>query len=220
VIDVFDSEKINVMNLVQVIESKVAEANISNVMVELTDTKGHWAENTIDTFVKLQIVGGYGDGKFKPNANITRAEFATIISRVFDIVGASKSVALNDVGSHWAKDAINKLASAGVLAGYGDGTFKPNKTISREDMVMILSRIVNLDNLNKDAAKGNFTDIAHASSYAANEIKDAAKAGIINGKNDGSFDPQGNATRAEALTIVLNVLNLNPQVKKLLDNLN
>jgi hypothetical protein len=63
-------------------------------------------------------------------------------------------------------------------------------------------------------------DIASASSYATNEIKDAAEAGIINGKNDGAFDPKGNATRGEALTVVLNVLNLNPQVKMLLDSLN
>jgi hypothetical protein len=53
-----------------------------------------------------------------------------------------------------------------------------------------------------------------------NPIKDAAKAGIISGKNDGIFDPQGNVTRSEALTIVLNALNLNPQVKTVLDSLN
>jgi hypothetical protein len=219
-VDVFKSDIVNEINLVNVIKSKVAEANKSNVKVDLADIKGHWAEKTIDIFVKLQDIQGYEDGKFTPNGNITRAEFATIISHVFDISGASNSVALNDVGSHWAKYAINKLASAGVLAGYGDGTYKPDKTISREDMVIILSRIVNLGKLNKDAAKGNFSDIANASTYAANEIKDAAKAGIINGKNDGTFTPQGNATRAEALTVILNVLNLNPQVKMLLDNLN
>jgi hypothetical protein len=207
--------------LVNAIESKVAEAKKSNVKVELTDIKGQWAEKTIDTFVKLHVIAGYGDGTFHPNGNITRAEFASIISRVFDISGsAGNSVALNDVGSHWAKDAIEKLASAGVLSGYGDGTFKPDKTISREEMVVILSRIVNLGKVNKDASKGHFTDNASASSYATNEIKDAAEAGIINGKNDGAFDPKGNATRGEALTVVLNVLNLNPQVKMLLDSLN
>jgi hypothetical protein len=220
-VDLFKSDKVNVINLVNTIESKIAEANKSNVKVELADTNGHWAEKTIDTFVKLHVIQGYGDGKFKPNGNITRAEFATTISRVFDISSsAGNSIALNDVGSHWAKDAIEKLASAGVLSGYGNGTFKPDKTISREEMVVILSRIVNLGKVNNDASKGNFTDMASASSYATNEIKAAAEAGIINGKNAGVFDPQGNATRAEALTVVLNALNLNPQVKILLDSLN
>ncbi|MNI04748.1 Cellulosome-anchoring protein precursor [compost metagenome] len=202
------------------IESKVKEANESNIKVELADTKGHWAQKTIDMFVKLHIIDGYEDGKFNPNGNITRAEFATIISRVFDISGASGPVELNDVDSHWAREVIEKLASAGVLVGYGDGTFKPDKTISREEMVLILSRIVDLDKVNKVASKGNFTDMASASSYAANQIKDAAEAGIISGKNEGVFDPQGKATRAEALTVVLNMLNLNTQVKTFLDSLN
>ncbi|CAG9611665.1 S-layer protein [Bacillus rhizoplanae] len=117
------------------------------------------------------------------------------------------------------KDAIEKLASAGVITGYDDGTFKPNKTINRENMVIILSRIVDLSKVDKDASKGNFADIASASSYTANQIKDAEKAGIISVKGNGLFDPKGNSTRAEALTIVLNALTLNPQVKTLLDSL-
>ncbi|MEI4830682.1 S-layer homology domain-containing protein [Bacillus sp. FJAT-53711] len=123
---------------------------------------------------------------------------------------------MTDTGS---KDAIEKLASAGVITGYDDGTFKPNKTINREKMVIILSRIVDLSKVDKDASKGNFADIASASSYAANQVKDAEKAGIISVKGNGLFDPKGNSTRAEVLTIVLNALTLNPQVKTLLDSL-
>lgn len=107
-----------------------------------------------------------------------------------------------------------------MIAGYEDATFKPDKTISREEMVVIISRIINLSILDKDVSKGNLTDIASASSYAVNQIKDAAEAGIISGKNNGIFDPQGTSTRAEALTIILNVLNLNSQLKTLLDSLN
>ncbi|MEC0238309.1 S-layer homology domain-containing protein [Paenibacillus dokdonensis] len=220
-VDVFKSDVVNGTNLVNAIESRVAEANKSTIENEFTDVKGHWAEKNINTFVKLKFIEGNGDGKFNPNGNITRAEFAAIISRVFDISGAAgHSVTLSDVGNHWAKDAIEKLTSAGILNGYGDGAFKPNQTISREEIVIILSRIVNLDHVNKNAAKGNFTDMASASSYAAGSIKDAAEAGIIDGKNSGTFDPQGYATRAEALTVILNVLNLNPQIKTILNGLN
>lgn len=86
-------------------------------------------------------------------------------------------------------------------------------------MVVILSRVINLNNLDKDSSKGNLTDLASASSYAVNQIKDAAEAGIISGKDDGIFDPHGNSTRAEALTVILNALNLNPEIKTLLDSL-
>lgn len=218
--DVFKSDIVNETKLVDTISSKVAEANKSGVKVEMADIKGHWGEKTIGTFVKLHFIKGYGDGTFHPNGNITRAEFAAIISRVFDINGGgNQPVVLNDINSHWAKEAIEKLAIAGVITGYDDGTFKPDKTINREQMVIILSRIVDLSKVDKDASKGNFADIASASSYAANPIKDSAKAGIISGKGNGLFDPKGNSTRAEALTIVLNALNLNPQVKTLLDSL-
>ncbi|WP_208607618.1 S-layer homology domain-containing protein, partial [Paenibacillus pectinilyticus] len=219
-VDVFKSSVVNEVNLIKAIESMVAEANKTNQFTKSTDTKGHWAEKTIDTFMKLHAINGYGDGQFKPNGNITRAEFAALISRIFNISGGTNhSVSLSDVSNHWAADAIEKLVSAGVLGGYGDGTFKPDQTISREEIVIILTRIVNLDNVNKDTSKGKFKDISRASSYALNAIKDAAEAGIITGKNDGEFDPQGNTTRAEALTVILNVLKLDPQLKILLDGL-
>ena len=170
--------------------------------------------------MKLGVIDGYEDGSFHPDGKITRAEFAAIIARVFDISSsANHSIVLNDIDSHWAKGVIEKLASAGVIAGYEDGTFKPDQTISREEMVVILSRIINLSKLDKDTTKGNLTDLTSASSYAVNQIKDAAEAGIISGKNDGIFDPHGNSTRSEALTVILNALNLNPQLKTLLDSL-
>ncbi|WMT41208.1 S-layer homology domain-containing protein [Paenibacillus sp. D2_2] len=151
----------NVGNVVKAIESKVAEAKKVNVKIELSDIHGHWSEKTIDIFVKLHVIEGYEDGKFKPDGNITRAEFAVILNRVFDIIkgGDNTRVALKDISSHWAKDAIERLQEAGVISGYEDGTFKPDKTITREEMVLILSRIVNLNNLAKDNTKGNFNDL-------------------------------------------------------------
>ncbi|OKP93860.1 InlB B-repeat-containing protein, partial [Paenibacillus sp. P46E] len=218
-VDVFNSGIVNVINLVNTFESKVEEAKKSNVKLELADTKGHWAEKTIDTFVKLHVIEGYNDGTFKPDGDITRAEFAVILGRVFDIKsGSNTGVTFKDVGSHWAKGAIEKLAEAGVISGYEDVTFKPDKTITREEMVVLLSRILNLNTLTKDTTKGNFDDLK--GSYAANEIKAEAQAGIISGKGDGKFDTKSNATRAEALQIILNALKLNPQLKTLLDSLN
>jgi hypothetical protein len=218
--DMFNSDIVNVKDLIKAIEAKVAEAKKSNALIELVDIKGHWAEKTIDKFVKLRFIDGYEDGSFHPDGKITRAEFAAIITRVFNIGSSSKySLVLNDIDSHWAKDVIQKLASTGVINGYEDGTFKPDQTISRQEMVVILSRIVNLSKLDKDASKGNLTDLASASSYAVNQIKDAAEAGLISGKGEGIFDPLGSSTRSEALTVILNALNLIPQVKTLLDSL-
>ncbi|MCY9660988.1 cadherin-like beta sandwich domain-containing protein [Paenibacillus chondroitinus] len=206
-------------NVVKNIETRIQEAKKDPTIANLLDTKGHWAEKTIDIFVKLHVIEGYDDGAFKPNGNITRAEFAMILSRVFDINGGDNtSTVLKDVGSHWAQGAIERFVKAGVISGYEDGTFKPDKTITREEMVVMLSRIINLNNVAKDTSKGNFNDLEGA--YATNEIKAEAQAGIISGKADGKFDPKNNATRAEALQIILNTLKLNPQLKTLLDSIN
>jgi len=197
----------------------VQEAVKNPVRVALSDTKGHWAEKTIDAFVKLHVIEGYSDGKFEPDGKITRGEFAAILSRVFDVQGSGNTnAALKDVGNHWAKEAIKNLVEAGIISGYEDGTFKPDNTMTREEMVVLLSRILNLNNVPKDTTKGNFDDLQ--GSYAANEIRAEAQAGIITGKADAKFDAKSNATRAEALKIILNALKLNPQLKTLLDEIN
>ncbi|OKP82154.1 hypothetical protein A3848_29520 [Paenibacillus sp. P32E] len=217
----FNSSIIDEVGLVSAIGSKIAEAIKAGVKNDLADSKGHWAEKTIETFVNLNFIRGYENGQFKPNGNITRAEFAMLISRVFDMSATTgPSVAVSDISSHWAKEAIEELVGAGVLSGYGDGTFRPNQAISREEIAVLVSRIVNLSAVNKDDSRGDFTDLSNASSYAAQAIKDIAKAGIVNGMNDGTFNPHGKATRAEAITIILNTLSLNPQIKDLLDSLN
>ncbi|GIP20598.1 S-layer homology domain-containing protein [Paenibacillus sp. J22TS3] len=206
-------------NVVDSIKTKVKEAKASAVKATLSDISGHWAEKTIDTFAKLKTVNGYADGAFHPDMQMTRAEFAVILSRVFNITGTGdgKKLNLTDVENHWAKNAIDQLTKAGVLNGYGDGTYKPNKAISREEMVVILSRLVNMEKLPKDQSKGSFTDIS--SSYAKDKIQSAAQTGVISGVSKTKFDPKSTATRAEALTAILNSLNLNPQIKTLLESL-
>ncbi|WP_235886096.1 S-layer homology domain-containing protein [Paenibacillus cymbidii] len=215
--DVFSSI-IDFAAFIQRIEAKVAEAKKANKQIDFVDIQGHWAEQTADIFTKLRIIEGYADGTFKPDASITRAEFAVILNRVFEIQGGNSSgVVLNDIGGNWAKDAIQNLVAVGIIYGYEDGTFRPDNTITREEMVVMISRILNINNVPKDTAQGKFTDLND--SYAANEIRAAAQAGVLSGKGNGIFDPKGNATRREALQIILNMLELDPQLKTLLESL-
>ncbi len=217
-VDVFDRNLIDVANLVKRIETKIEEAKKANAELVFADIQGHWADKSIHIFAELRLIEGYGDGTFKPDGKITRAEFAVLLNRVFDIQGGDNTNAeLKDIGNNWAKEAIRNLVAAGVIHGYGDGTFKPEKTITREEMVTMLSRVINFDNVAKDSSKGNFNDLA--GSYAADEIIAGAQAGIINGKANGRFDAGSNASRAEAIQIILNALKLNPQVKALLDSI-
>ena len=166
----------------------------------------------------MQLINGYEDGTFRPNGTIIRAEFATMLRRAFNIYGGnSRNISFTDLDKHWAKDNIGNLVAAGVISGYPDGTFRPDQKVTREEMVVMLTQIVNLNGVDKDAAKGPFNDLAEA--YAADKITAAAQAGIVSGKGAGKFEPKSHATRAEALQIILNVLKLNPQLKTLLESL-
>jgi len=215
---VWNESAVNEDEVVQWFASRAEEVKAGNAEeTEFADTAGHWAEKAIRSFAQLRLAEGYPDGTFKPDRPITRAEFAALLDRVFRIAGGNASVALQDIEGSWAKESIEKRASAGVISGYPDGTFRPDQTITRQEMVVILTRIVNLESLEKDPAKGEFHDLGNA--YAAEAIREAAQAGIVSGKGNGVFDPGGSATRAEALQMIINVLKLNPAIKELLETL-
>ncbi|MGG1555780.1 S-layer homology domain-containing protein [Paenibacillus ferrarius] len=220
---IFNSDVVKTdKNVVDSIKEKVAEVKASHSsstpVVAPSDIKGHWAEMTINTFEKLGVIKGYEDGSAKPDAPITRAEFVTVITRIFGITGDSKSDAsFSDVSDHWAYQSIMTLAQAGVISGYEDLSFRPDKTITREEMVVILSRLINMSGVSKDTSKGNFSDLKD--SYASDAIKNAAEIGIIDGIGGSMFVPKAQSTRAEALTVILKTLNLNPDVKTLLDSI-
>ncbi|AFC30678.1 regulator of chromosome condensation RCC1 [Paenibacillus mucilaginosus 3016] len=205
-------------NVKENVLAKVEEAKKAAAPAKVSDTKGHWAQKTFDLFVQLNVIQGYEDGTAKPDQTISRAEFVSILSRLFQVSG-DKQVALQDIGGHWANEneAIKQFAAAGVIGGYGDGTFQPDRTISREEIVVIMSRLINMNQLNKNEATGTFQDAGE--SYAKDTIQAAAEAGIIQGKGPGRFEPKSSSTRAEALQIILNTLNLNSEIATLLDSL-
>lgn len=103
--------------------------------------KGDWYGSAVTIMSDLKLVEGYPDGTFKPNAPITRAEFATIASRFDKITGGT--VNFKDLStSHWAYSYIASAYHKGWVMGYPDGTFKPEKDISREEVVAITNRML------------------------------------------------------------------------------
>ena len=102
-------------------------------------SSSHWAYNAI-SFVSAQgYMTGYPDGTFKPDAPITRAEIATVISRLKNLQN-SQQATFTDVSGHWATEHINKLVAAGFISGYPDNTFKPNDNATRAEAVSIISK--------------------------------------------------------------------------------
>ncbi|MCI7734553.1 MAG: S-layer homology domain-containing protein [Dysosmobacter sp.] len=101
----------------------------------------YWANTAISTMTKLGVINGYKDGNFRPNAYITRAEFAAICARFDDTVKSGNS-SFTDINGHWAKAEIERAATLGWIQGYSDGTFRPNNNITRAQAMTMINRVL------------------------------------------------------------------------------
>lgn len=120
-------------------EKMAADQTYSNTFSDVA--KSHWAANYIGYMQQFGIITGYADGSFRPDASVTRAEFAAIASRFERLTEGTKS--FSDVpSSHWAAKYINFAATRGWVNGYADGTFKPNNSITRAEVAAVTCRLL------------------------------------------------------------------------------
>ena len=120
-------------------EKMTADQTYSNTFSDVA--KSHWAANYIGYMQQFGIINGYADGSFRPDASVTRAEFAAIASRFERLTEGTKS--FSDVpGSHWAAKYINFAATRGWVNGYADGTFRPNNSITRAEVAAVTCRLL------------------------------------------------------------------------------
>ena len=103
---------------------------------------GAWNYTAIATLANAGIIAGYGNGNFGPQDNITRAELATILARFCDETVTADGDMFTDIAGHWARNYINVAAKAGLVTGYGDGTFGPDNLITRAETVTMINRIL------------------------------------------------------------------------------
>ncbi len=173
-----------------------------NSTVTLNDIANHWAEDNINKLVASGAIGGYPNGSFKPNTTITRAEFTTILVKAFDISLQSDKI-FNDTSGHWAQEYISTAGLKGIVNGYADNTFGPDDLITRQQMAVMIFKAAGL--LPKTEAT-QFADNGSISDWALEAIKTVTENEIMKGYPDNTFKPLGNATRAEAVTAILNAL--------------
>ena len=120
-------------------EKMATDQTYSNTFSDVA--KSHWAANYIGYMQQFGIITGYADGSFRPDASVTRAEFAAIASRFERLTEGTKS--FSDVpGSHWAAKYINFAATRGWVNGYADGTFRPNNSITRAEVAAVTCRLL------------------------------------------------------------------------------
>lgn len=165
---------------------------------DLPDT--HWAYNSVNVLAENFILNGYLDGTFKPDANITRGEFAKIIVSATNTLDASAKAEFTDVSeSDWYNGYVASAYKEGFIKGYPDGTFRPNSYITRADICTIVSRCLGSPT---SLSGATFDDDMLIPSYAKIPVYALVKMGIINGMGDGNFAPMANATRAQTAKII------------------
>ena len=177
-----------------------------------TDIQGHWAQNTINKWVDKGDISGYPDGTFRPNNMITRAEFVVLVNNA---MGYSKSgyAYFSDVPNHyWGKNAIQTGVAAGYISGDGDGTFRPNDPVTRQEAAAMISRILGLKQ--NDSRAYRYTDSYAISNWAKGVVGAVSEAGIMAGYPDGSFGPNKVLTRAEAVLALDKTMNYKPGDKE------
>ncbi|QNK59170.1 X2-like carbohydrate binding domain-containing protein [Paenibacillus sp. PAMC21692] len=170
------------------------------------DIASHWAESVISQAIAAGIVKGYPDGSFKPDRVISRAEFAVMLAPALKLHAASSMPDFTDKAEIglWARDAISQLFAENLLSGYPDGSFRPGKGLTRAELAVIVARVLKADDNSKAASK--FTDAGSLPSWAIGAIGALSEKGILLGRSDGRFDPNGVATRAETVTILLRMM--------------
>jgi len=206
-------QKARFFALIIILLSSMLVFGVAHALAYSDVSSGDWFYDPVSELSEKKFILGYPDGTYKPNNPITRAEFATIIARVLDLDPDDTS--FKDTGKHWAKNYIGAVASAEIMIGYPDGSFKPNNNITRAEVATAIVRAFLFDETSAEYVP--FKDTA--SHWAIDEIKIANQNGVINGYPENLFKPNANASRAEVAAMVSRALyaiepiNANGEVK-------
>lgn len=174
------------------------------------DAQGHWAQRDILFAAERGWMLGVSAERFLPDAALTRAEAAAILVRALRLEGEAHGSFSDVPVSHWARRDIALAKQHGLIQGISDGRFAPDRTLTREEMCMLLTRVLSSSSPPDAAAKMPFPDVPTGSwSYKA--IAAMRQQGLVDGFADGTFRPGAPVSRAEMATLLSRVA---PQFKQ------
>jgi len=158
--------------------------------------EGYWAKDAIEYLATLGVIGGYPDGTFRPEELLNRAEFSAILVRAkgVDPLPPASDPYPDLPAGNWAARYVKSASDMKLVSGYPDGNFNPNKTVSRSEGVVIISRFADLNT--SAAVVSPFSDLS-SSHWAAPAVAAAVNAGMLDYLAGKTFEPEKGLTRAE-----------------------
>lgn len=167
------------------------------------DIEGHWAEKAISALTAKNWINGYEQLRFEPDRVITRAEAVAVLSKAFQLK-ESRPQRFTDVPkNHWAYDAIARATASGIVSGYSDMSFRPNRYVTRAEMTVMIGNALGIKPGSITAQP--YTDVSRT--YWAAPMLAAMKGrGLIRGYGDETFKPDSAASRAEFTSMLYDIL--------------
>lgn len=173
----------------------------------LTDVElNAWYHEAVDYVVEHGIMAGVSATAFQPNGSLTRGQVVQILHNLEGKPEETAEAPFTDTAGHWALEAIAWAAQNNVVAGYDDGTFGPEKLVTREEFAQMMYNYAKFKGYDLTAGGdlAQFPDAGAISDWAETALSWANGKGLINGHDNGTIDPQDNTTRAQAASIMKN----------------
>ncbi|MEO2202905.1 S-layer homology domain-containing protein [Paenibacillus pabuli] len=213
---------IKVMTTTALLSASIQPAFAST---ELTDIQGSFAQDAIQKLAETGIINGQGDGKFNPTGKINRQDFAIILAKALglNVESAPVQPTFSDIpADSYSYRYVEAATKAGLIKGLGNGTFGLGKNLSREDMAVLFARSLNYtagaDITIGKASQLKFTDANSIADYAKDAVATAVELGLINGNRNGTFNPQGSASREQVAMVASKFLTAQQKIKDELAN--
>ncbi|WP_068777357.1 Ig-like domain-containing protein [Paenibacillus sp. FJAT-26967] len=191
---------------------------VSSSAAAFTDMFGHWAEHEVRKAADCGIVNGFEDGTFQPSEPVTRAQFVVMLARAYGDAYAQQAASgvrhnFADQPSipGWAAQDIAMASQSGIISGYEDGTFRPDAPVTRAEMITMAARAAKLLPVSAGQLQALYADADTIPDWAGGYIAAAQQRGFIQGRDHRTFAPLAPTTRAEAVVVLLRILDAKQQ---------
>lgn len=176
--------------------------------VALNDIPNTAAGTAIRSLVSRGILAGMGNDKFQGELPITRAMVSAVLMRISVDKNINTQTKFTDVkAGDWFNEAVMWAAGNGLFVGYPDGSFKPNKLVSRQELAVILQKFLALHGINMDEVKTwTYNDLDKIPAWSKDAVVAMAKIALVNGQTDTMYNPESEFTREELAVMLYNII--------------